>query len=47
MSSPVVLITGALLGIGRAKPGAFVGKGGCFVASGRREQDRQRARLRL
>jgi NAD(P)-dependent dehydrogenase (short-subunit alcohol dehydrogenase family) len=37
MSSPVVLITGALTGIGRATAVAFAKEGASIVASGRRE----------
>jgi NAD(P)-dependent dehydrogenase (short-subunit alcohol dehydrogenase family) len=39
MSSPVVLITGALTGIGRATAVAFAKEGARVVASGRREQE--------
>src|SRR5271168_5083937 len=39
MSSPVVLITGALTGIGRATAFAFVREGARVVVSGRREQE--------
>src|SRR5260370_33583125 len=38
MSSPVVLITGALTGIGRATAVAFAKEGARVVVSGRREQ---------
>jgi NAD(P)-dependent dehydrogenase (short-subunit alcohol dehydrogenase family) len=39
MSSPVVLITGALTGIGRATATAFAKNGASVVASGRREPE--------
>src|SRR5437870_3854772 len=39
MSSPVVLITGALTGIGRATAVAFAHEGARVVVSGRREQE--------
>src|SRR5437660_5117961 len=39
MSSPVVLITGALTGIGRATAIAFAKNGASVVASGRREAE--------
>jgi NAD(P)-dependent dehydrogenase (short-subunit alcohol dehydrogenase family) len=39
MSSPVVLITGALTGIGRATAAAFAKDGASVVASGRREAE--------
>jgi NAD(P)-dependent dehydrogenase (short-subunit alcohol dehydrogenase family) len=39
MSSPVVLITGALTGIGHATAVAFAQDGACVVASGRREAE--------
>ena len=39
MSSPVVLITGALTGIGRATAVAFAQEGARVVVSGRREQE--------
>jgi NAD(P)-dependent dehydrogenase (short-subunit alcohol dehydrogenase family) len=38
MSSPVVLITGALTGIGRATAFAYAKEGACIVVSGRKEQ---------
>jgi NAD(P)-dependent dehydrogenase (short-subunit alcohol dehydrogenase family) len=38
MTSPVVLITGALTGIGRATALAFAGEGARLVISGRREE---------
>ena len=38
MSSPVVLITGALTGIGRATAFAFANEGARVVASGRNEE---------
>jgi NAD(P)-dependent dehydrogenase (short-subunit alcohol dehydrogenase family) len=37
--SPVVLITGALTGIGRATAVAFAKEGASIVASGRREAE--------
>src|SRR5258707_3752288 len=39
MSSPIVLITGALTGIGRATAAAFAKNGARVVASGRREAE--------
>jgi NADP-dependent 3-hydroxy acid dehydrogenase YdfG len=39
MSTPVVLITGALSGIGRATAAAFSKNGASVVASGRREAE--------
>jgi NAD(P)-dependent dehydrogenase (short-subunit alcohol dehydrogenase family) len=42
MSSPVVLITGALTGIGRATAFAFAREGARVVISGRREQEGKR-----
>src|SRR2546422_3057203 len=39
MSAPVVLITGALSGIGRAAAAAFAKEGASIVASGRREAE--------
>jgi NAD(P)-dependent dehydrogenase (short-subunit alcohol dehydrogenase family) len=41
MSTPVVLITGALSGIGRATAVAFAKEGARIVVSGRREEDGQ------
>ena len=38
MNTPVVLITGALTGIGRAAAVAFAGKGAKVVVAGRREE---------
>ena len=38
MSSPVVLITGALTGIGRATAFAFAREGARIVISGRRDE---------
>ena len=38
MSNPVVLITGALSGIGRASAVAFARKGAKVVVAGRREE---------
>src|ERR1700686_416174 len=38
MSNPVVLITGALTGIGRATAGAFAREGARVVVSGRRDE---------
>ena len=38
MKHPVVLITGALIGIGRAGALAFAAEGGRIVVSGRREE---------
>jgi len=40
MKDPVVLITGALTGIGRATALAFANEGGRIVASGRRDAER-------
>ena len=39
MSTPVVLITGALTGIGRATAVAFAKDGASVVAAGRREAE--------
>ena len=39
MSNPVVLITGALTGIGRATAAAFAKDGTSIVVSGRREAE--------
>src|SRR5712692_12000879 len=39
MGAPVILITGALTGIGRATAFAFAKDGACVVASGRREAE--------
>jgi NAD(P)-dependent dehydrogenase (short-subunit alcohol dehydrogenase family) len=39
MSAPVVLVTGALTGIGRATALAFAREGANVVASGRREEE--------
>src|ERR1700745_2435365 len=39
MSNPVVLITGALTGIGRATAVAFAREGARLIVSGRREED--------
>ena len=41
MKDPVVLITGALTGIGRATAVAFANEGGRIVASGRRDAEGQ------
>jgi NAD(P)-dependent dehydrogenase (short-subunit alcohol dehydrogenase family) len=38
MSAPIVLITGALTGIGRAAALAFAKEGGRLVVSGRHEE---------
>src|ERR1700729_3443850 len=47
MSSPVVLITGALTGIGRATAFAFAKEGARGVVSGRREQEGQKLEKEL
>ncbi len=39
MSQPVVLVTGALTGIGRATAFAFAEEGARIVVSGRREEE--------
>ncbi len=39
MSNPVVLVTGALTGIGRATAAAFAKQGARVVVSGRREDE--------
>ncbi len=44
MSTPVVLITGALAGIGRATAVAFAKEGARVVVSGRRDEDGQALR---
>jgi len=44
MENPVVLITGALTGIGRAAAVAFARKGAKVVVAGRRDEARQGAR---
>src|SRR4051812_10673757 len=41
MKTPVVLITGALTGIGRATARAFAHEGACLVISGRRDAEGQ------
>ncbi len=41
MTTPVVLITGALTGIGRATALAFAQEGARIVVSGRRDQEGQ------
>jgi NAD(P)-dependent dehydrogenase (short-subunit alcohol dehydrogenase family) len=47
MSSPVVLITGALTGIGRATALAFAKEGARVVVSGRHEEDGQKLATEL
>jgi NAD(P)-dependent dehydrogenase (short-subunit alcohol dehydrogenase family) len=47
MSSPVVLITGALTGIGRATAVAFAREGARVVVSGRREQEGKKLEKKL
>src|SRR5260370_8847263 len=47
MTSPVVLITGALTGIGRATALAFAGEGARLVISGRREEAGQQLAAEL
>src|SRR5258708_5477662 len=42
MNTPVVLITGALTGIGRATAIAFAQEGACVVVSGRRDEAGQK-----
>ena len=42
MTTPVVLITGALTGIGRATALAFAQEGAQLVVSGRREEEGQK-----
>ena len=44
MSSPVVLITGALTGIGRAAAVTFAKEGAHVVVSGRRDKEGQSPR---
>jgi len=39
MTTPVVLVTGALTGIGRATAQAFAREGACIVVSGRRDDE--------
>jgi NAD(P)-dependent dehydrogenase (short-subunit alcohol dehydrogenase family) len=45
MTTPVVLITGALTGIGRATALAFAREGAQLVVSGRREEEGQKPLL--
>src|SRR5580698_5262355 len=47
MSSPVVLITGALTGIGRATALAFAREGARVVVSGRHEEEGQKLATQL
>jgi len=47
MSTPVVLITGALSGIGRATAAAFAKNGASVVASGRREAEGKALEIEL
>src|ERR1700693_896689 len=47
MSSPVVLITGALTGIGRATALAFAGEGARVVVSGRHDDEGQKLATEL
>jgi NAD(P)-dependent dehydrogenase (short-subunit alcohol dehydrogenase family) len=47
MSSPVVLITGALTGIGRAAAFAFAQEGARLVVSGRRDKEGQELAIEL
>jgi NAD(P)-dependent dehydrogenase (short-subunit alcohol dehydrogenase family) len=47
MTGPVVLITGALTGIGRATALAFAQEGAHLVVSGRREQEGEKLALEL
>ena len=44
MATPVILITGALTGIGRATALAFAQEGATVVVSGRREAEGKAAR---
>jgi NAD(P)-dependent dehydrogenase (short-subunit alcohol dehydrogenase family) len=47
MSTPVVLITGALTGIGRATALAFAQKGAHLVVSGRRDEEGEKLAAEL
>src|SRR5580692_10438225 len=47
MTTPVVLITGALTGIGRATALAFAQEGAHLVVSGRREDEGEKLALEL
>src|SRR5580704_6760810 len=47
MTTPVVLITGALTGIGRATALAFAREGAQLVVSGRREEEGQKLAAEL